>query len=333
MDWNKGFSAIFYGSFIDALTFRDIKRFDITGGSISRKDSDLMESAEVDCVNFENKEQWVRLWMDTKQSGESSHNALFTGLACSPTEDIDGYRSTHTVQIYSVLKPCEDVLLPRGWYAAAGVSGALIIRDLLSVSPAPVIIDGEAPALAQAIIAEDTESRLTMAHKVLDTIGWRFRISGMGEIHICPKASEVSARFDTLENDSIEPKLSKKFDWFACPNVFRAVSDDLSATVRDDDPDSPLSTVSRGREIWKEETDCDLAEGESVADYAIRRLREEQMVETSVSYDRRYHPDVLVSDWVYLNYPRQGIVGTFQVKNQSIELGAGCPTSEDVVKV
>ena len=333
MDWNKGYSAIYYAAFVDPGTWRDIERFEITGGSISRQDSDLMESADLDCVNYNQGERWVRVWMDTLQRGSSGHNALFTGLACCPSEDIEGFRIDTQVQLYSVLKPADDVLLPRGWYAAAGVSGALIIRDLLSVSPAPVIIDGEAPALAQAIIAEDTESRLTMAHKILDTIGWRFRISGMGEIHICPKASEVSARFDTLENDSIEPKLSKKFDWFACPNVFRAVADDLSATVRDDDPDSPLSTVSRGREIWKEETACDLAEGESVADYAIRRLKEEQMVETSVSYDRRYHPDVLVSDWVYLNYPKQGIVGTFQVKNQSIELGAGCPTSEDVVKV
>ena len=333
MDWNKGFSAIFYGSFIDALTFRDIKRFDIIGGSISRKDSDLMESAEVDCVDFENKEQWVRLWMDTKQSGESSHNALFTGLACSPTEDIDGYRSTHTVQIYSVLKPCEDVLLPRGWYVSGGSNGGAWIKELLSVTPAPVIVAGTTPSLSQTIIAEEGETRLSMAQKILNSIGWRIRIDGMGKIYVLPKATEMSARFDTLTNDSIEPSIQKEYDWFECPNVFRAVSGDISATVRDDDPKSPLSTISRGREIWMEETNCDTAEGESITDYALRRLKKEQQVGMKVSYDRRYNPDVCVSDIVYLNYPSQDIVGNFIVTSQSIELGAGVKTSEEVMKV
>lgn len=333
MNWNRGYSAIYYASFIDPATWRDIERFEITGGSISRQGSELMESADLDCVNYNQGERWVRVWMDTLQRGSSGHNALFTGLACCPSEDIEGFRVNTQVQLYSVLKPADDVLLPRGWYAPAGISGGLLIRDLLSVSPAPVIIDGTAPCLAQAIVAEDSESRLTMAHKILDAIGWRLRINGMGEIHICEKATEVSARFDTLENDSIEPKITKKRDWFSCPNVFRAIADDLSATVRDDDPNSSLSTVSRGREIWKEETDCNLAEGENIAEYATRRLKEEQTIEMSVSYDRRYRPDVLVSDLVYLNYPKQGITGIFLVSSQSIELGAGCPTSEDVTKV
>ena len=333
MNWNLGYSAIYYGSFIDPVTWRENERFKVTGGSINRKDSDLVESAELNCVSFDNKERWVRLWMDTRQAGETSHNALFTGLACSPSEDIDGYRSTHSIQVYSVLKPCEDVLLPRGWYASAGANGGALIRELLSVSPAPVVIEENAPSLSTTIIAEDGESHLSMTQKVLQTIGWRIRIDGMGNIHVLPKATEISARFDTINNDVIEPSIQKEYDWFECPNVFRAVSGDISATVVDDDPNSPLSTVSRGREIWMEETNCDNAEGESLTEYALRRLKEEQQVGMKISYDRRYNPDVYPTDYVYLNYPSQGIVGTFVVTSQSIELGYGAKTSEEVMKV
>lgn len=333
MNWNRGFSALYYASYVDPFTWRDIERIEITGGSVSRKDADLIESAEIDVRGFGPGERWVRVWLDTRQDGEAGHNALFTGLACSPTEDIDGNKITHTVQMFSVLKPAEDVLLPRGWYAPAGVPVGPLLTRLLSVTPAPVVVDGDTPALAAAIIAEDGETNLSMAWKIIQAVDWRFKITGKGEIHICPKASAISARFDSLENDSIEPKLEKTFDWFDCPNVFRAVMDDLSATVRDDNPDSPLSTVSRGREIWMEETDCDLQEGESISDYAIRRLKEEQEVETTVSYDRRYNPDVFVSDLIQLNYPIQGIVGTFKVVSQDVEFGAGARTGEEVAKV
>ena len=333
MDWSKGFSSRNYCSFVDSVTWRDAERFEINGGSISRGKSGLMESADINCVNFDNRERWVRIWMDTRQSGETSHNALFTGLACSPSEEIEGYRSTHTVQVYSVLKPCEDVLLPRGWYASGGTNGGNLIKELLNVTSAPVIVEGDSPSLSQTIIAEDGETRLSMAQKVLDAIGWRIRIDGMGNIHVLSKATEISARFDTINNDVIEPSIQKEYDWFECPNVFRAVSGDISATVVDDDPNSPLSTVSRGREIWMEETNCDNAEGESITEYAMRRLKEEQQVGMKISYDRRYNPDVYTADYVYLNYPSQGIVGTFVVTSQNIELGYGAKTSEEVMKV
>ena len=126
--------------------------------------------------------------------------------------------------------------------------------------------------------------------------------------------------------------MSREYDWYACPNVFRAVVDEVSAVARDDSPDSPLSTVSRGREIWMEDTSCDLAEGESIADYSVRRLKEEQRVVTSISYDRRYNPDIRPSDLVNMNYPEQKIVGTYRVESHSVELTHGARTSEEAVK-
>ena len=128
----------------------------------------------------------------------------------------------------------------------------------------------------------------------------------------------------------IEPSIAVEYDWYSCPNVFRAVQDDLSAVARDDDPDSPLSTVSRGREIWAEETSCDFNTGESIAEYAVRRLKELQSIAVTASYERRYHPDVLAGDVIRLRYPAQGLDGLYKVTSQSIELGYGAKTSEEV---
>ena len=52
MDYNKGFSAMYYGTFVDPVTWRDTDRFEITGGSVRRTGSDLIESADADCTEY-----------------------------------------------------------------------------------------------------------------------------------------------------------------------------------------------------------------------------------------------------------------------------------------
>ena len=47
MDWRKGFSSKYYVTILDRDTWRDLRRIDITGGTIKREDSDLRESADI----------------------------------------------------------------------------------------------------------------------------------------------------------------------------------------------------------------------------------------------------------------------------------------------
>lgn len=332
MDYNKGFSAMYYGTFVDPVTWRDTDRFEITGGSVRRTGSDLIESADADCTEYPTGEYWIRLHLIARQNESSEHIALFTGLACSPEDAFDGCRKNKAVQSYSVLKPADDIYLERGWYAPAGADAAWLVVKLLSVTPAPKTVEGVSPKLKEAIVAEDGETRLSMAYKILKAIGWRLRISGYGEIHICQKAAESTAAFDPLYADSIEPKITVKNDWYDCPNVFRAVSNDMVAIARDEKEDSILSIQSRGREIWMEESSVNLGDSESLSDYSVRRLAEEQQRYLTVSYDRRYRPDLTVSDMITLNYPAQGVTGYFVIQSQTVEFTHGARTSEEVVK-
>lgn len=333
MDWNKGFSALYYASIVDSKTWRSIKRFEITGGSINTKISGLRQSADLLCKKYNLGEIWVRIHMVVRQGDTSLNIPMFTGLSSCPEDSIDGFRITNKVELYSVLKPCDDVLLPRGWYVPAGAIGAEAIKKLLSVSPAPIVIDDESPVLRQTIIAERGETHLSMTEEILTAINWRLRIEGDGTIHICKKSAEPVTSFDAIKNDVIEPKMSKTYDWYSCPNVFRAVMDEISAVVKDESPDNFLSTINRDREIWMEETSCNLSDGESLMDYAKRRLKEEQMVGTIVSYDRRFMPGVMATDVVKLNYPAQNITGNYLITSQTIQIGHGARTSEEVMKV
>jgi hypothetical protein len=332
MDWNKGFSARFYVSEVDPKTWKDIDRIEITGGSTSSTDDGLRNAADIDCTDFDrSREMYVRIWMDARQEGElPEHVALFTGLASAPDREMDGTRRDDKIQLCSVLQPCQDVLLPRGWYAPAGTLASVLFRDLLSVTSAPVEIQGETPALSDHIVAEDGENHLTMVEKLLTAIGWRMSIKGDGTILIRPMPTDAEVIFDPLTNDCIETKIKDSYDWKNAPNVFRASTATRSVTAMDTDETSMLSVPRRKRQIWMEESDCKLNDGESLESYAERRLKEEQAVRRKLSYTRRFRPDLLVSDVVDLRYPAQDIYGYFAITSQNITLGYGAPVSEEV---
>lgn len=331
MDWSKGYSATYYAARVDPVTWRDLERFEITKGTVKRTNEGLRQSADIGCIDHDvGVEQWIRVYLDIRQSGSAEHVAVFTGLASTPDVDYQDARKETDLTCYSVLKPVDDVLLERGYYVMAGRLGGEVIADLLAVTPAPVTVADGSPRLTETIIAEDGESNLTMAERVLEAINWRIRVNGDGSIEVLPKPLEPVATFDPLEVDVIEPDISITTDWYSCPNVFMAISDGLSGIARDTSG-SPLSVDGRGREVWAYESGCDLAENETVAEYALRKLKEAQRVAQKTSYPRRYYPDVAPSDIIRLHYPEQGLEGLYTVQSQSVELSYAARTTEDVI--
>ena len=333
MIWSEGFTAAYYLTIVDPKSWRDMGRIEITGGSIERSEASLMESADVDTTELpEGGEAWVRIWLDADQGG-TEHVPLFTGLTSAPARDINGKRESYKVECYSVLKPVDDILVDRGYYIPAEVAAPQAAARLLRSGVAPVEVGAVAdpPHLTEAVVAEKGETKLTLAVKVLEAIGWRIRIDGYGRIYVEPKTESSVTMFDANDNDVIEPKVTDEYDWYSCPNVIRCISGDLTAVARDDDPGSPVSTIGRGREIWAEETSVNLGTNESLAAYARRRLKELQSPARTVSYLRRFDPNVTVGDIVRINHPEIGIDGLFKITSQSLALTHGCRTTEEAV--
>lgn len=338
MNWNEGFSALYELQRVNPVSWLDIGTLNFTAGSINRTDSELIESADLTMLESPG-ETWIRVYLKARQGDGGARVPLFTGLTSVPDRTGDGTRITYNVECYSVLKPLDDILLPRGYFAPAGADAGHVVYDLLRVGAAPVIVDDDSPLLTDAIVAEDNTTHLGMVHMILDAIGWRIRISGDGMIHVCAAATEPSATFDTFENDVIELATTDSQDWFTVPNCIRVVSGDKYVEYKDDDPEHEISTEARkGRrggtgEIWIAETSPTVGTNESLAEYAVRKLNEAQQPSRKVSYARRYRPDVFLSDLVRLRLPVIGIDGTFKITSQTIELGFGARTSEEVVMV
>ena len=141
------------------------------------------------------------------------------------------------------------------------------------------------------------------------------------------------------DNSSIlYPDFDMEHDLYGIPNVVEVIyssgRDNYYAKVVNDDIDSPISTVNRGREIVYRVTDPDLIGDPTenqIQEYADNLLRALSSIEYTVSYKHGYCP-VRVGDCIRLNYARAGINNIkAKVISQSIECVPGCPVTEKAV--
>ncbi|MBP1555585.1 MAG: hypothetical protein J6U30_05860 [Oscillospiraceae bacterium] len=331
VNWSNGFSATYYATIVDPATWADMRELSVISGSISRKaGSELIESADIEISEEIDMEEWIRIYLIAQQGDEKERIPLFTGLASSPRRDIEGNYETRSLSCYSVLKVAKDILLPLGWFAPARTNGGELIRLLLSDLPCPVELDEGSPNIISSFVAGDDDSKLSIAKEIAEAINWQIKINGDGSVRICPKPLTVSGTFDNIENDIIETSVGDERDIFKVPNVVRVSLSGRTATARDDDPDSIYSTVNRGREIWVAE-DAKLAAGESLGEYAFKRLKELQNPARTLDYKRRYQPEVGINDLVSIVYPKQKIGEVFRVTSQKISLTHGAPVREEVI--
>lgn len=320
MDYSKGFSSRYIATIVDPATWADVEEFDITGGSIDIDASTaLLQSATLTTDSMIG-EEWIRIYLAAEQNGDEVKTALFTGITSTPSRKLDGLRITRDITCYSVLKPASDVLLPIGYYAPKG-SGASLIRELIGGE-----VDGVSPGTAEPIVADQNETRLSMARKIADAIGWQIVIDGYGAVLIKPKSTS-SGFMIGAENDIMALSVTDTSDWYDCPNVLRVVSDAGVAVCRDD-RGGRLSVEARGREIWREEQ---MPAAGNIAEYARKRLKELQSPARELVYARRFVPGINVGDIVTINYPSAELVGDFQILKQSMSLEYGCPVSEKAV--
>ena len=337
MDFSKGYTASFYGVYLDPVSKSELDRFEILSGSINREETDIRHSANLTIKDYVGmNDQWIRVYMVAKQGSDSERVALFTGIASSPSYAYNNGVTTTNVQCYSCLKAISDVLMPIGWYAGAGTNGSDQLYKLLERVPFPVYIEGGTPNLSYSVIAESGETYLSMVDAILSAMaydggyGWKLQIEGNGSIYISPYSNSSVATFSCDNENVIETSFNIERDWFECPNVFRVRYGNYIAIARDDDPESDLSTLSRGREIWMEEESANLMDNESIGEYAQRRLNETQSKSEKISYTRRFLPEVNQGDLVRISYPE--INGDYYVESQSITLGINAKVSETVYR-
>lgn len=344
IDWTASMQQSFEYYTVDPGTWRDVRLLDNVKSCTLTRDSETetLGSASIDVVDSIG-ESYIRVYLIAIQNGVREKIPLGTYMVQTPSSTFDGKMRNVTMDAYTPLLELKESLPPIGYSLRKGdnIMDAAY-RICREYTRAPVIKPENHNVLAADFISDTSDTWLSFLTDLAAAAKHTFDLDEYGRIYFSPKQDAASLRPIWTYNDDnssiLYPELSMDHDLYGIPNVVEVIystgSSAYYAKVVNDDPDSPTSTIRRGREIIYRDTAPALPDGVmqyQIDDYATQLLRSLSTVEYTVTYKHAYCP-VRVSDCVRLNYARADIPGVnAKVISQSITCEPGCPVSEKAI--
>lgn len=343
-DWTKSMQQTFEYYIVDPGTWRDVSKIDNVKKSTIKRDSELetLGSATIDIVESLG-ECYVRIYLITIQNGIKEKHPLGTFLVQTPSYSFDGKIRSVSVDAYTPLLELKENPPPLGYSILKDANimenAYLLVREH---ARAPVMKTECSTTLFYDFVADTNDTWLTFLMDLISNAKYEFSMDELGRILFSPKQDTASLQpvwtYDDGNSSILDPSISMDHDLYGIPNVVEVVysngADHFYSRVVNDDVNSPISTVNRGREIIHRVTDPDLIGNpteDQIDEYAEKLLRELSSLEYTVSYAHGYCP-VRVGDCVRLNYEKAGITNVkARVISQSITCELGCRVTEKAV--
>lgn len=343
-DWTASMQQTFEYYTVDPLTWKDVKKIDnVKSCSISRdSDAETLGSATFD-VTESLGEAYIRVYLITIQNGITEKHPLGTFLVQTPSSSFDGKIRKISMDAYTPLLELKENMPPLGYSVLKDANimeiAYKIAREHLR---APVVGTGCSTALFYDFVAETNDTWLTFLTALIANAKYTFALDELGRILFSPKQDTASLQPVWTYNDDNSSILCADIDvdhdLYGIPNVVEVLYSNGSgyyyAKVVNDDSNSPISTVNRGREIVHRVTDPDLTGNPTeneIQEYAEQLLRELSSLEYTLTYTHGYCP-VRIGDCVRLNYSRAGLTDIkAKIINQTIKCETGCQVTEKAV--
>ena len=343
-DWLSSMQQTYEYYIVDPLTWRDIKLIsDVRSCTISRDSSaETLGSAAIDIMNSIG-ENYIRVYLVTIQNGVKEKHPLGTFIVQTPSSSFNGKVQNVTMDAYTPLLELKEDKPPIGYSILKGeniMSNAYrIVRDNVR---APVVSPNSDDKLYNDFIANVDETWLTFVTDLISNAKCVFDLDEMGRILFSPKQDIASLQpvwtYDDSNSSILYSDITVDHDLYGIPNVVEVIYSNggynLHSTVTNDDINSPVSTINRGRVIKHRVTDVNLVgipSQKQLDEYAANLLEELSTVEYTISYTHGYCP-VRLGDCIRLNYERAGLNNIkAKVISQNIKCVPGCPVTEKAV--
>lgn len=344
VDWTSSMQQTYEYYTVDPLTWKDVKLIDnVVSCSISRdSDAETLGSATIDIIESVG-ESYIRVYLITIQNGVRERHPLGTFLVQTPSSSFDGKVRDVSMDAYTPLLELKENPTPLGYSLLKGENimdnAYLLTREH---ARAPVVRTVCDETLYSDFVSNTDDTWMTFLTDLIANAKYTFALDEMGRILFSPKQDTASLQpvwTYTDDNSSIlYPSLTIDHDLYGVPNTVEVVysngSDYYYARVVNDDSNSPISTISRGREIIYRVTNPSLSGDpteKQIQEYAETLLRELSTLEYTITYTHGYCP-VRLGDCVRLNYTRAGLTDIkAKVISQTIKCEPGCPVTEKAV--
>jgi hypothetical protein len=344
IDWLSSMQQTFEYYTVDPSTWKDVKRIENVLSCTIDRDSEAatLGSATINAAESIG-ESYIRVYLVAIQNGKRYKEPLGTFLVQTPSWSFNGKTRDISIDAYTPLLELKENLPPIGYSLLKDdniINTAYrLCRERVR---APVVETTCETTLYADFVANTDDTWLTFLTDLIANAKYTFGLDELGRVLFLPVQDAAALQpvwTYTDDNSSIlYPDIDLDRDLYGIPNVVEVVysseHDTYHARAVNDDPNSPISTVKRGREIVHRVTNPDLygdPTENQTQEYAERLLRQLSTLECTVTYSHGYCP-VRLGDCVRLNYTRSGITDVkAKVISQSIDCSAGCKVTETAV--
>ena len=343
-NWFESMQQTFEYYLVDPITWKDTKQLNnVKSCTIDRDhETPTLGSATID-VTESTGECYVRAYLITIQNGVRERHPLGTFLVQTPSTSFDGKIKDISLDVYTPLLELKENPPPIGYSILKGENimdwAYRLVREK---ARAPVVKASSDETLYYDFVANTDDTWLTYLTDLIANAKFEFGLDELSRILFLPKQDTASLQpvvtFDDGNSSILYPDFSMSRDLYGIPNVVEVIYSSDKANyysrIVNDDPNSPISTVNRGREITHRVTNPELSgipAQDQIDEYAKQLLRELSTLEYTVTYKHGYYP-VRLGDCVRLNYERAEIKNVkAKVISQSIKCEPGCPVTEKAV--
>lgn len=345
-DWSASMQQSFEYYVVDPGTWKESRLLDnVKSCSINRDSSvETLGSATIDVTNSVG-ECYIRAYLITIQNGLRERHPLGTFLVQTPSSSFDGKMRSVTMDAYTPLLELKENPPPLGYSILKNQNIMTIAYQIARERVrAPIVAPSCTDTLYGDFVANTDDTWLSFLGDLIAKAKYNFELDELGRILFSPKQDIASLQpvwtYDDNNSSILHPDVSMDHDLYGIPNVVEVIysngRDSYYARVVNDDPNSPTSTVNRGREIVHRDSNPSVVgdpTNNQIQEYARQLLRSLSTVEYSVTYTHGYCP-VRLGDCVRINYARAGLVNIkAKVVSQTIKCEPGCPVTEKAVFV
>jgi hypothetical protein len=343
-DWTQPMAQTFEYCEVDPVTWKDKRKIhNVRSCTIDRNDdSETLGSATIDVDDILG-EMYIRIYLITIQNGLTEKHPLGTYIVQTPSSTFDGKVQSGSTDAYTPLLELKENPPPIGYslYKDNNIMEMAykLIREQTRV---PVVETKSTDVLTADFVADTNDSWLSFTSDLVANAKYTLDLDELGRIFFAPKQNIASLQpIWTYTNDNssiLEPSLSIDRDLYGIPNVVEVIystnNNFYYAKVVNDDPNSPISTVNRGRVITYRDTNPSLfgtPTQEQVNEYAKQLLSDLSSLECTITYTHGYCP-VRRGDCVRLDYDKAGLTNVkAKVISQNIKCKTGCSVTEKAV--
>lgn len=343
-NWSESMQQTYEYYIVDPGTWKDTKKLDNVKSCIINRDAsaETLGSATIDITESVG-ECYIRVYLVTIQNGVTEKFPLGTFLVQTPSSSFNGKIRDVSMDAYTPLIELKENPPPLGYTVNKKENIMDLACQLVQEhTRAPVVTVQSTDTLYYDFVADPGDTWLSFLIDLMANAKYSLALDEMGRILFSPKQETASLQpvktFGDGDDSILHPDITMDHDIYGIPNVVEVIysngGDYYYSRVVNDDPNSPISTVSRGREILHRTTYPNVLANPSqdtVDLYARQLLSELSTLEYTVTYTHGYYP-IRLGDCVRLNYSRAGITDIkAKVISQSIKCVPGCPVTEKVV--